>query len=67
MLSPGFYPIEVEFFEGTCGEGIEISSCSPVDGKWNRIPKSMLYGHKRHARIAEQGRAKILIAYSRVS
>ena len=46
LLSPGFYPIEVQFFEGTYGEGIEISSYSPVDGKWNRIPKSMLYRRK---------------------
>ena len=43
MLSPGFYPIEVQYFEGTYGEGIEISSYSQSDGKWNRIPKSMLF------------------------
>ncbi len=46
LLSPGFYPLEVEFFEGSGGEGLEISTYSPVDGKWNRIPKSMLYRHK---------------------
>jgi DUF1680 family protein len=46
LLSPGFYPLEVEFFEGSGGEGLEISTYSPVDGKWNRIPKSILYRHK---------------------
>lgn len=43
ILSPGFYPIEVQYFEGTYGEGIEISVYSQSDGKWNRIPKSMLF------------------------
>lgn len=46
LLAPGFYPLEVEFFEGSGGEGLEISTYSPVDGKWNRIPKSILYRHK---------------------
>jgi hypothetical protein len=46
LLSPGFYPLEVQFFEGTYGEGIEISILSPADGNWSRIPKSMLYRRK---------------------
>ncbi|MDE0838633.1 MAG: glycoside hydrolase family 127 protein [Kiritimatiellae bacterium] len=43
ILSPGFYPIEVEFFESTYGEGLEVSVYSPSDGQWKQIPKSMLY------------------------
>jgi DUF1680 family protein len=46
LLSPGFYPLELEFFEGGGGEGLEISTYSPADGSWSRIPKSMLYRHK---------------------
>jgi hypothetical protein len=46
LLSPGFYAIEVQFFESVYSEGLEISSYSPVDGKWNRIPKSMLFRRK---------------------
>jgi hypothetical protein len=46
LLSPGFYPLEVEYFEGGGGEGIEVHTYSPADGSWSRIPKSMLYRHK---------------------
>jgi DUF1680 family protein len=46
LLSPGFYPLELEFFEGGGGEGLEISTYSPADGSWSRIPKSMLYRRK---------------------
>jgi|GEM_PF-1633365 len=43
LLSPGFYPLEVEFFEAGGGEGLEIYTYCPADGNWSRIPKSMLY------------------------
>ena len=43
LLSPGFYPIEVEFFEGSGGEGLEVNTYSPTNGKWSRIPTSMIY------------------------
>jgi len=46
LLSPGFYPLEVEYFEAGGGEGIEVHTYSPADGSWNRIPKSMLYRRK---------------------
>lgn len=46
LLSPGFYPLELEFFEGGGGEGLEISTYSPADGSWSRIPKSMIYRRK---------------------
>ena len=46
LLSPGFYPLEVEYFEGGGGEGLEVHTYSPADGSWIRIPKSMLYRRK---------------------
>ena len=46
LLSPGFYPLEVEFFEAGGGEGLEIYTYCPADGSWSRIPKSMLYRKK---------------------
>ena len=47
LLSPGFYPLEVEFFEGGGGEALEVWTYSPADGSWIRIPKSMLYRRKQ--------------------
>ncbi len=46
LLSLGFYPLEVQFFEAGGGEGLEIYAYSPADGSWSRIPKSMLYRRK---------------------
>ncbi len=46
LLSPGFYPLKVEYFEGGGGEGLEIYTYSPADGSWSRIPRSMLYRRK---------------------
>jgi len=46
LLSPGFYQLDVEFFEAGGGEGLEIYTYSPADGSWSRIPKSMLYRRK---------------------
>ena len=40
LLVPGSHPLRLDYFEASGEEGIEISSYSPVDGKWNRIPKS---------------------------
>ena len=45
-LSPGFYPLELEYFEGSGGEGLVIYTYSPVNSSWSRIPKSMLYRRK---------------------
>jgi hypothetical protein len=38
-IIPWFLPFEVQFFEGTYGEGMEISILSPADGNWIRMPK----------------------------
>jgi len=46
LLSPGFYPLELEFFEGGGGEALEVHSYSPAHGSWSRVPKSMLYRRK---------------------
>jgi DUF1680 family protein len=46
LLSPGFYPLELEFFEGGGGEALEVWTYSPAEGSWTRIPKSMLYRRK---------------------
>ena len=46
LLSPGFYPLELEFFEGGGGEALEVWTYSPADGSWSRMPKSMLYRRK---------------------
>ena len=46
LLVPGFYPLRLDYFEASGGEGIELSVYSAADGKWNRIPKSMLYRRK---------------------
>ena len=43
LLAAGFYPLRLDYFEAGGGEGIELSVYSNADGKWNRIPKSMLY------------------------
>lgn len=46
LLSPGFYPLEVEYFEAGGGEGLEIHTYSPVDGSWDQLSKSMLFRRK---------------------
>jgi hypothetical protein len=46
LLSPGFYSLEVQYFESRQREGIEISVYSTANGKWSRIPKSMIYRRK---------------------
>ena len=43
LLAAGFYPLRLDYFEAGGGEGLELSVYSNADGKWNRIPKSMLY------------------------
>jgi len=46
VLSPGFYPLRLDYFEGMGGEGLMIYVYSPADGSWRQIPKSMLYRQK---------------------
>ncbi len=45
-MAPGYYPIEVEFFERGGGEGLEIQVYSGSEGGWQRISKKALYRSK---------------------
>ena len=38
--------LDAEFFQDSGGEGLEISTDSPVDGRRKRIQKLILYRHK---------------------
>ena len=44
-LEPGYYPIELSFFERGGGEGLEVL-IHTGQGSWKRVPKEMLYRDK---------------------
>jgi len=42
LISPGFYPLEVEFFEAGGGEGLELRLYGG-GSEWQPVPQNMLF------------------------
>ena len=46
-MKPGYYPIEVSFFEGMGGEHLEVNMYGGSSDGWQRIGKDQLYRNKQ--------------------